>query len=99
MEWNQQTLTFLSQSFLDTLSPLPEPRRRAEKNLSDASDSPNFTLAVLRLVAEPSVDEQIRHSAAVNFKNHLKTRWGSSAAAPIPDAEKEQIKQNYISLN
>nr|GFC94196.1 exportin-2 [Tanacetum cinerariifolium] len=98
MEWNQQTLTFLSQSFLDTLSPLPEPRRRAEKNLSDAADSPNFTLAVLRLVAEPSVDEQIRHSAAVNFKNHLKTRWGPSAAVPIPDAEKEQIKQLIVPL-
>ncbi|GJV23332.1 exportin-2 [Tanacetum coccineum] len=98
MEWNQQTLTFLSQSFRDTLSPLPEARRSAEKKLSDAADSPNFTLAVLRLVAEPSVDEQIRLSAAVNFKNHLKTRWGPSAAAPIPDAEKEQIKQLIVWL-
>ncbi|GKG26905.1 exportin-2, partial [Tanacetum coccineum] len=96
MEWNQQALTFLSQSFCDTLSPLPEPRRCAEKKLSDAADSPNFTLAFLRLVAEPSVNEQIRNSAAVNFKNHLKTHWGPSAAAPIPDAEKEQIKQLIV---
>ncbi|KAK6142691.1 hypothetical protein DH2020_023039 [Rehmannia glutinosa] len=40
--------------------------------LADAADRPNYGLAVLRLVAEPSVDEQIRQSAAVNFKNHLK---------------------------
>ncbi|KAD3069050.1 hypothetical protein E3N88_36930 [Mikania micrantha] len=98
MEFNPQTLQFLSQCFLDTLSPLPEPRRRAEKNLSDAADTPNYGLAVLRLVAEPSVDEQIRQSAAVNFKNHLKTRWVPSSAAPISDAEKEQIKQLIVSL-
>ncbi|KVH89008.1 Armadillo-like helical [Cynara cardunculus var. scolymus] len=89
---------FLSQCFLDTLSPQPEPRRRAEKNLSDAADSPNYGLAVLRLVAEPSVDEQIRQCAAVNFKNHLKTRWVPSSASPIPDAEKEQIKTLIVPL-
>nr|XP_043618630.1 exportin-2 [Erigeron canadensis] len=100
MEWNPQTLQFLSQSFLDTLSPQTEPRRRAEKNLSDAADNPNYALAVLRLVAEPSVDEQIRQCAAVNFKNHLKTRWiTSSGTSPvISDAEKQQIKQLIVPL-
>ncbi|CAI9292076.1 unnamed protein product [Lactuca saligna] len=98
MEWNPQTLQFLSQSFLGTLSPQPEPRRRAEKNLSDAADNPNYGLAVLRLVAEPSVDEQIRQCAAVNFKNHLKTRWMPSSATPIPDSEKEQIKTLIVPL-
>lgn len=98
MEWNPQTLQFLSQCFLDTLSPQTEPRRRAEKNLSGAADNPNYGLAVLRLVAEPSVDEQIRQCAAVNFKNHLKTRWIPSSVTPIPDAEKEQIKQLIVPL-
>nr|GEW28341.1 hypothetical protein [Tanacetum cinerariifolium] len=37
-------------------------------------------------------------SAAVNFKNHVKTRWGTSTAAPIPDAEKDQIKQLIVRL-
>lgn len=95
MEWNQQTLEFLSQAFLDTLSPLPEPRRRAESRLSDASDSPNYGLAVLRLVAEPAVDEAIRQAAAVNFKNHLKSRWTNSS---IPDPEKEQIKSIIVAV-
>ncbi|XP_071696769.1 exportin-2-like [Rutidosis leptorrhynchoides] len=98
MEWNPQTLQFLSQSFLDTLSPQPEPRRRAEKNLSDAADNPNYGLAVLRLVAEPAVDEQIRQCAAVNFKNHLKSRWMPASVTPISDAEKEQIKQLIVPL-
>lgn len=102
MEWNPETLNFLSQCFLNTLSPLPEPRRQAEAALSNAADKPNYGLAVLRLVAESSVDEQIRQSAAVNFKNHLKSRWlpaqNSEILNPIPDNEKEQIKSLIVTL-
>ncbi|KAL1191648.1 Exportin-2 [Cardamine amara subsp. amara] len=101
MEWNPDTLQFLSQCFLHTLSPVPEPRRAAEKSLSEATDLPNYGLAVLRLVAEPSVDEQIRHAAAVNFKNHLRSRWLASAdsgISPIIDSEKEQIKTLIVTL-
>ncbi|KAI3721311.1 hypothetical protein L2E82_32320 [Cichorium intybus] len=47
MDWNPQTLQSLSQSFLDTLSPQPELRRGAEKNLSYAANSPNYGLSVL----------------------------------------------------
>lgn len=97
MEWNPQTLQFLSECFLHTLSPAPEPRRRAESSLSEASDRPNFGLAVLRLVAEPSIDEQIRQAAAVNFKNHLRLRW-SSEDNPILEPEKEQIKTLIVPL-
>ncbi|GAV68224.1 CAS_CSE1 domain-containing protein/IBN_N domain-containing protein/Cse1 domain-containing protein [Cephalotus follicularis] len=101
MEWNPETLQLLSQYFLHTLSPSPEPRRAAEKYLAEAADSPNYGLAVLRLVAEPSVDEQIRHAAAVNFKNHLRARWAPSNDAnhaPILDPEKSQIKTLIVSL-
>ncbi|CAK9152939.1 unnamed protein product [Ilex paraguariensis] len=106
MEWNTETLQFLSQCFLNTLSPLPEPRRRAEAALAEASDKPNFGLAVLRLVAEPSVDEQTRQAAAVNFKNHLKSRWVTSSPnesnlpslIQISDPEKAQIRSLIVSL-
>ncbi|GFP88211.1 exportin-2 [Phtheirospermum japonicum] len=102
MEWNPETLQFLSQCFLNTLSPLPEPRRRAEAALAEAADRPNYGLAVLRLVAEAPVDEQIRQSAAVNFKNHLKAHWSGQPNDPaqtvVPDTEKEQIKGLIVSL-
>lgn len=106
MEWNPDTLQFLSHCFLHTLSPNPEPRRRAESSLSDAADRPNYGLAVLRLIAEPSVEEQIRQAAAVNFKNHLRHRWAPSSPSdpsvptltPIQDAEKEQIKTLIVPL-
>ncbi|KAK1583226.1 hypothetical protein Q3G72_022000 [Acer saccharum] len=99
MEWNPETLGNLSQYFFHTLSPAPEPRRTAEKSLADAADTPNYGIVVLRLVAEHTVDDQIRHAAAVNFKNHLRYRWSPSSdsnsgttLAPILDPEKEQIK-------
>ncbi|KAG6427215.1 hypothetical protein SASPL_111457 [Salvia splendens] len=102
VEWNAETLQFLSQCFINTLSPLPEPRRRAEAALSEAADRANYGLAVLRLVAEPAVDEQIRQSAAVNFKNHLKARWAQNPDDPdrvvIPDTEKDQIKGLIVRL-
>ncbi|KAF8106941.1 hypothetical protein N665_0129s0011 [Sinapis alba] len=101
MEWNPETLQNLSQCFLHTLSPIPEPRRAAERSLSEAADLPNYGLAVLRLVAEPSVEEQTRHAAAVNFKNHLRSRWlpsADSGISPIIASEKEQIKTLIVSL-
>ncbi|KAF5733505.1 Exportin-2 -like protein [Tripterygium wilfordii] len=101
MEWNADTLQFLSQCFLNTLSPAPEPRRAAESQLSEASNRVNYGLVVLRLVAEPSVDEQIRHAAAVNFKNHLRFRWApvrDSTLTAIADQEKDQIKALIVSL-
>ncbi|XP_057454837.1 exportin-2 [Lotus japonicus] len=97
MEWNPQTLQFLSECFLHTLSPAPEPRRRAESSLADAAAQPNFALAVIRLVTEPSIDEQIRQAAAVTFKNHLRLRW-STDDAPILEPEKEQIKTLIVPL-
>ncbi|XP_019091483.1 PREDICTED: exportin-2-like [Camelina sativa] len=101
MEWNQKTLQSLSQCFLDTLCPLREPRQAAEKSLSDGANLPNYGLAVLRIVAEPSVVEHIRHAAAVNFKNHLRSRWlpaSDSGISPMEDSEKEQIKSLVVSL-
>ncbi|XP_047960190.1 exportin-2-like [Salvia hispanica] len=102
VEWNAETLQFLSQCFINTLSPLPEPRRHAEAALAEAADRANYGLAVLRLVAEPAVDEQIRQSAAVNFKNHLKARWAQNPDDPdrvvVPDTEKDQIKGLIVRL-
>ncbi|KAL0002316.1 hypothetical protein SO802_016097 [Lithocarpus litseifolius] len=102
MEWSPETLQFLSQYFLHTLSPAPELRRLAKSLLSKAADTPNYGLAVLRFVSEPSVDEQIRQAASVNFENHLSTRW--TPASPdesnplIPDFEKAEIKALIVRL-
>ncbi|XP_011023163.1 PREDICTED: exportin-2-like [Populus euphratica] len=98
MEYNPE---FLSRCFLHTLSPQPKPRRAAESKLTELANHPNYALAVLRLVAEQSIDEQIRHAAAVNFKNHLRSRWVpslDSSFTPILDSEKDQIKILIVNL-
>ncbi|XP_061996202.1 exportin-2 [Rosa rugosa] len=101
MEWNPQDLHTLSQCFVNTLSPSPEPRRQAEAILADFSQKPNYGLAVLRLVAEPKVAEEICQAASVNFKNHLKARWAPAPNSDEPkilDAEKDQIKALIVTL-
>lgn len=97
MEWNPQTVEYLCQCFLQTLSPERESRCHAESHLSEAANHYNFGLFILRLVAEPSIDNQIRLAAAVNFKNHLQLRW-LSKDNPILESEKEQIKTLIVSL-
>ncbi|ESQ28196.1 hypothetical protein EUTSA_v10019782mg, partial [Eutrema salsugineum] len=49
----------------------------------------------------PIVDELIRHAAAVNFKNHLRSRWlpdDESDFSPMVDSEKQAIKTLIVSL-
>ncbi|XP_058095879.1 exportin-2 [Magnolia sinica] len=103
MDWSPEALELLSQCFLQTLSPNPEPRRRAEAHLSESSDRPGFALAVLRIISLPSVDDQIRQAAAVNFKNHLRSRWApphpdQSSSSTIPEPEKTEIKTHIVRL-
>ncbi|XP_058750782.1 uncharacterized protein LOC131623792 [Vicia villosa] len=88
---------FLSQRFRNTRSPAPNPPCQAESSLCEAANTPNFGLVVLRLIAEPAVDAQIRQSTAVNFKNHLRLRWELEESS-ILEAEKEHIKTLSVSL-
>ncbi|AES75588.1 putative armadillo-like helical protein [Medicago truncatula] len=97
MEWNPQTVEYLCQCFLQTVSPERESRCRTESHLSEAANHYNFGLFILRLVAEPSIDNQIRLAAAVSFKNHLQLRW-LSKDNPILESEKEHIKTLIVSL-
>lgn len=100
MQPSAEMLHTLSNCFLQTLAPNPEPRKLAEKYLKQAAEQEGYGLAVLRLLSEPSVDDQVRHSAAVNFKNHVKYRWGPSDSdlSTINDTEKEQIKALVVSM-
>ncbi|MCO5572303.1 hypothetical protein L7F22_026056 [Adiantum nelumboides] len=101
MQPSAETLHTLSSCFLQTLAPNQEPRKLAENYLKQAAEQDGYGLAVLRLLSEPSVDDQVRHAAAVNFKNHVKYRWeppADSGLSSIMDAEKEQIKALVVSL-
>jgi exportin-2 (importin alpha re-exporter) len=104
MQYTQETLKTLSQCFMQTLAPNPEPRKQAESFLKQAADPAGDGMVIMQIVCEPSVDEQVRQAAAVNFKNHIKFRWETpDADAPtsvvsIQEPEKEQIKGAIVNL-
>ncbi|KAJ4823621.1 hypothetical protein Tsubulata_039712 [Turnera subulata] len=90
----------LAECFRRTFLNEPGPRREAEAKLSEFAEQPNYCLTLLQLVAS-KVDEQICYAAAVNFKNQIRSRWApppDDSVSPIPDAEKEQIKNLIVSL-
>ncbi|KAJ9539334.1 hypothetical protein OSB04_032067 [Centaurea solstitialis] len=62
-----------------------------------SSSSP---LSLLHRVADPSVDQQTRECAAVDFNNHIKYLWSSyeEVAFPLPDAERDPIKTLIVPL-
>ncbi|KAG6546655.1 hypothetical protein Mapa_011844 [Marchantia paleacea] len=103
MHYTEETLRTLADCFKQTLAPDPEPRKLAELFLKQSSEQPGYGIAILRLLSELSVDDQVRQSAAVNFKNHIKYRWPVSdpeapPLASIQDSEKEQIKALIVGL-
>ncbi|KAG2451269.1 hypothetical protein HYH02_003876 [Chlamydomonas schloesseri] len=93
----------LAAVFQATLSPDKDAIKAAEQQLKAAAQQPGYCIKVLKLTATP-IDDAIRQSAAVNFKNVIKYRWVPSeadlygGAQPLPDAEKAQIKQLLLGV-
>eukprot|EP00897_Mesotaenium_endlicherianum_P004221 jgi/Mesen1/3827/ME000207S02837 len=98
MQPTDESLKALSQCFLQTLQPDPQPRKQAEAYLKQAADQPGYGLTVLGLITSQGVDEQVRQAAAVNFKNHVKYHWSpdepDAPGAPVA----LQIKGHIVEL-
>ncbi|CAI9102374.1 OLC1v1000636C1 [Oldenlandia corymbosa var. corymbosa] len=102
----------LKETFLDTLSPIPEDRSEGHYVLSKAARHPDFVPSVLLIIADPSVDEPIRKAAAVILIDHVKSCWvvppsfpvftdedhQASLNPPLLGPEKELIKSQIVSL-
>jgi exportin-2 (importin alpha re-exporter) len=105
MQYTEETVKTLSSCFLQTLAPIPEPRKQAETFLKQVADQPGYGITILRLLSDPTVDAEVRQAAAVYFKNHVKYRWATPldpdfppALNPIQGPEKEQIKGLIVTL-
>eukprot|EP00271_Cylindrocystis_brebissonii_P023161 TRINITY_DN9424_c0_g1_i1.p1 TRINITY_DN9424_c0_g1~~TRINITY_DN9424_c0_g1_i1.p1 ORF type:complete len:976 (+),score=170.09 TRINITY_DN9424_c0_g1_i1:234-3161(+) len=106
MQPSPETLQMLGQCFLQSLSPEPEPRKQAESYLKQSANQAGYGITVLHLLSSPGVDAQIRQSAAVNFKNHVKYHWAPTdrdverlgELLPVQDSEKEQIRVHIVEL-
>ncbi|KAI8332444.1 Cse1-domain-containing protein [Chlamydoabsidia padenii] len=58
----------------------PHTRKNAEHTLAQAEVQPGFSLALLQLIADVNVDQTLRFTGAVYFKNYIKRNW-------VPDNE------------
>ncbi|KAI6694985.1 hypothetical protein NL676_022695 [Syzygium grande] len=120
MEWNQETLQFLSQCFLHTLSPPPPRSSPPSPTPGPSAPATRYrppSYAELRSPPQPSVVEQAlcRRAArpspstsrttstparppCLTPHDTAATADAEASSAPIPDAEKEQIKALIILL-
>lgn len=100
------TIRALSECFAQTLSTDGVVRKTAEQNLKTMSTQPGFGLTVLKLVSLDTLPLEIRQSAAVTFKNHVKYRWVAQETdsltgvqqQPMAEDEKNQVKQLITGL-
>jgi exportin-2 (importin alpha re-exporter) len=75
MQSTPDNLNMLSGLLTQSLSPQPEVRHPAEKNLESSETQQGFLLLVLDLVRSESVAMHLRQAAGVYFKNVVKKRW------------------------
>jgi exportin-2 (importin alpha re-exporter) len=75
MQANQEHLSMLSDLLTQSLSPQPEIRHPAEKNLDSSETQEGFLLLVLNLVRSDAAPMHVRQAAGVYFKNVVKKRW------------------------
>ncbi|CAO3610336.1 unnamed protein product [Cunninghamella blakesleeana] len=66
----------------------PSTRKTAESTLSQIEKQPGFPLALVQLISDQNIDQTIRFTAAVYFKNYIKRNW-------VPDNQNE----NYITAD
>eukprot|EP00227_Mantoniella_beaufortii_P001487 CAMPEP_0197610596 /NCGR_PEP_ID=MMETSP1326-20131121/53688_1 /TAXON_ID=1155430 /ORGANISM="Genus nov. species nov., Strain RCC2288" /LENGTH=132 /DNA_ID=CAMNT_0043179129 /DNA_START=142 /DNA_END=537 /DNA_ORIENTATION=+ len=96
----------LSACLAQSLSPDATLRTQAEGFLQAGTTSPGFSILLMRLLATETAEAQVRQSAAVTFKNLVKTHWvakeadvvGAAAPYHVGDAEKEQVRGLIVGL-
>ena len=75
MQANSESLNFLSQTLISTVSPDAQSRRAAEEALRQGEPQPGFLLLVLELVRSDVVDMVVRQAGGVYFKNAVRRLW------------------------
>ncbi|CAG8538941.1 11296_t:CDS:10 [Paraglomus occultum] len=81
-----------------TLSPDQKLRKEAEDQLFSAEkQQPNFSIALLKLVANENIGLEIRFAAALFFKNYIKRNWLEESDL-LPDDIRMAIKTEIIDI-
>ncbi|XP_026476841.1 exportin-2 [Ctenocephalides felis] len=100
MEINDANLQTLSEYLRQTLSPDPNIRRPAERFLESVEVNQNYPILLLNLIDKAGVDDTIRASGAIAFKNYVKRNWEILPDFPdrIHAQDRTAIKQLIVTL-
>mmetsp|Transcript_24695 Transcript_24695/g.58398 ORF Transcript_24695/g.58398 Transcript_24695/m.58398 type:complete len:974 (+) Transcript_24695:152-3073(+) len=94
----------LEQVVSETLSPIKDVRKNAEKVLTDSTRTPGFLLQLLQLIANANANVTVRQAAAVYYKNAVKTAWDDSKELEerknivISPQDRTTMKTNLVEL-
>jgi len=74
--------------------------KEVEKSLLAMEKCQNFSILVLEIIADESIPEPTRFSAAIYFKNFMKKRWPQIEGEPdyLPETDRVKIKEGIINL-
>lgn len=65
----------LQQALASTLDHQPQVRSQAELTINQLKLQPHFGLQLISISQDPSIHLSIRQSAALAFKNYIKSAW------------------------
>lgn len=91
-------MQMLRSALEQTLSPVGETRKSAEKFLESLAAQPNYVLSLLQVLENGSEQRPIRLSAALVFKNFIKNNWDPEKQGCIPQNEKNIVKEHLVEL-
>lgn len=100
MEITDENLQTLSNFLQQTLSPDPAVRKPAEKFLESVEGNQNYPLLLLNLLDKANVEQPIRVSAAITFKNYVKRNWRVVEDEPnkVHEQDRQTVKQLIVGL-
>ncbi|OMJ30372.1 Exportin-2 [Smittium culicis] len=90
----------IAQCLFNSLSPDSATRKNAEKTLTSMEDTRQMAIPLLQLINNSQVDENIRISASLYFKNYIKRSWEQTDNTEdiINPEDRAAIKQDIITL-
>jgi exportin-2 (importin alpha re-exporter) len=100
MELNEMTMKIIAEFLEKTLSPDPNVRRPAEKQLEQYSMNENYGLILLMLAQKQDISMHLRVSASINFKNYIKKNWpiDEDQQNKITLKDRDSIKSSIVAL-
>ncbi|CAJ0827739.1 2871_t:CDS:10 [Entrophospora sp. SA101] len=89
-------LITLALSLRQTLE--PSTRAYAEKQLEVEEQRPNFSISLLQLVTNDTLEITVRTAAALLFKNYVKRKWNWEEESKIQPEIRKTIKDTIIDI-